>query len=163
MLIGVVSDTHNRVEHIKKIINLFNSYELALVIHTGDITSAKTLGLFSELNCPLKGVYGNNDINEAGLEDTSKKNGFDFRFPPHVFSLEGRKIAIFHEPDKIESFLIEEKSIDLTLHGHTHRYRNEKILGSLVFNPGESAGMFEGKNAIGLVNLKDLNAKRIFF
>ena len=77
--------------------------------------------------------------------------------------MEGKKIAIFHEPDKIESFLIEEKSIDLTLHGHTHRYRNEKILGSLVFNPGESAGMFKGKNAIGLVNLKDLNAKRIFF
>ena len=60
-------------------------------------------------------------------------------------------------------YFIGEKSIDLIVHGHTHRYRSEKILGSLVFNPGESAGMFEGKNAIGLVNLKDLKAKRIFF
>ena len=67
MLIGVVSDTHNRVKHVEKIVNLFNSYELSLVVHTGDITNAKTLDLFSDLNFPLKGVYGNNDINEPGL------------------------------------------------------------------------------------------------
>ena len=76
MLIGVVSDTHNRVKHVEKIVNLFNSYELSLVVHTGDITNAKTLDLFSNLNFPLKGVYGNNDINEPGLIETSEKNGF---------------------------------------------------------------------------------------
>ena len=32
-----------------------------------------------------------------------------------------------------------------------------------IFNPGESAGFFEGKNALGIINLKDLNIKRIFF
>ena len=64
---------------------------------------------------------------------------------------------------ELSKAIIGEKSIDLIVHGPTHRYRSEKILGSLVFNPGESAGMFEGKNAIGLVNLKDLKAKRIFF
>jgi len=163
MLIGVVSDTHNRVQHVEKIVNLFNSYKLSLVVHTGDITNAKTLDLFSDLNFPLRGVYGNNDINEPNLIETSKKNGFDFRLPPHIFELGNRKIAIFHEPDEIDSFLKEEKSIDLILHGHTHRYRNEKISGSRIFNPGESSGMFEGKNAIGLVNLEDLKAKRIFF
>ena len=30
------------------------------------------------------------------------------------------------------------------------------------FNPGESAGMFKGKNAVGLIDLKNLIAKRIF-
>jgi hypothetical protein len=32
-----------------------------------------------------------------------------------------------------------------------------------VFNPGESAGMQKGMNAIGIINLKNLKIKRIFF
>ena len=31
------------------------------------------------------------------------------------------------------------------------------------FNPGESAGSLKGKNAIGLIDLKDLKIRRIFF
>ena len=31
------------------------------------------------------------------------------------------------------------------------------------FNPGESAGSMEGKNAIGLIDMWDLNIRRIFF
>ena len=55
------------------------------------------------------------------------------------------------------------KDIDIVLHGHTHRYRNEFKDKVLYFNPGESAGMLEGKNSIGIVNLNDLSTKRIFF
>ena len=163
MLVGVVSDTHNRVGHVKEIVKLFNSYDVDLVIHTGDVTSSKTLECFSKLDCPLKGVYGNNDLNEIGLEDTSLKNGFDFRLPPYTFSIANKRIAVFHEPDLIESFLKGQKDIDLVLHGHTHRYRNEEYLGVRVFNPGESAGMFKGKNSVGIVNLEDIKAKRVFF
>ena len=163
MLVGVVSDTHNRIDHVEEIIELFNYYEVGLVIHTGDITNTQTLETFSKLNCPLKGVYGNNDLNEIGLKEASLKNGFDFRLPPFILSIEEKKIAIFHEPDPIESFLKEKKDIDLILHGHTHRYRNEDIEGIKFFNPGECAGSFKGKNAIGLIQTKTLETKRIFF
>ena len=61
MRIGVVSDTHNNFKNIDQIIAIFNSENLDLVIHTGDITKAETLRKFSNLNCPLKGVFGNND------------------------------------------------------------------------------------------------------
>ena len=62
MLIGVVSDTHNRVDHVKEIVNIFNEYEVELVIHTGDITNSQTLQHFQALECPLKGVFGNNEF-----------------------------------------------------------------------------------------------------
>ena len=68
MLVGVVSDTHNRVKHVEKIVNLFNSYELSLVVHTGDITKASTLKRFSRLDSKLIGVYGNNDLEEKRRE-----------------------------------------------------------------------------------------------
>lgn len=163
MLIGVVSDTHNNLKNIEQIISLFNNEEIKLVIHTGDIANAKSLAKFSNLNADLIGVYGNNDRNELGLQDVAIKYSFQFQEPPKLLTLFNRNIAVFHEPDSIDDFLILNKKIDIVLHGHTHRYRNEIEKDILFFNPGESAGMQAGMNAIGLVNLENLETKRIFF
>ena len=163
MRIGIVSDTHNNLKNIEIIISLLNEENVDLVIHTGDIANAKSLEKFSELNCNLFGVYGNNDRNEKGLNEIALKNSFNFQEPPLEIFIESRNVAIFHEPDEIKAFLEENPNIDLVLHGHTHRYREEYINQTLVFNPGECAGIRTGKNAIGVVDLKDLCVKRIFF
>ena len=161
MLIGVVSDTHNNLKNIHQIISLFNDEEVSMVIHTGDITSSNSLEQFSKLKCELTGVYGNNDRNEAGLEDVVIKNNFQFQEPPKLLTIFNRNIAIFHEPDSINDFLKLNKNVDIVLHGHTHRYRNKVEKDILFFNPGESAGMQKGKNAIGILNLNNLEARRI--
>lgn len=163
MLIGVVSDTHNNLRNIERIIDLFNNENLSLVIHTGDISNAKSLESFSQLNCELIGVYGNNDRNEISIKEVVKKRNFHFQEPPNLISKSNRNIAIFHEPDSIKEFLNDHLNIDLVLHGHTHRYRCEKIGDALIFNPGECAGMIKGKNSIGVINLENLNIRRIFF
>ncbi len=163
MLIGVVSDTHNNLKNIDQIISLFNDEEIQLVIHTGDIANAKSLDKFSKLKANLVGVFGNNDRNESGLEDVAIKNNFQFQEPPKLLTLCDRNIAIFHEPDSIDDFLILNRNINIVLHGHTHRYRNEIEKDILFFNPGESAGMLKGKNAVGIINLENLQTKRIYF
>ncbi len=163
MIIGVVSDTHNNLKNVNEIISIFNKKKLELVIHTGDITNATTLEKFSDLNCPLVGVYGNNDLNENGLLEVANRYGFLFKNPPLVIKENQRSIAIFHEPELIDDFLSKNKKIDIVLHGHTHRYRNETKNNVLLFNPGESAGMLKGKNAIGFVNLDNLSIERVLF
>ena len=163
MKIGVVSDTHNNLKNIEIIINLFNDLEVPIVIHTGDISNANTLEKFSRLNSELIGVYGNNDRNEPRLKEVAQRNNFKFQEPPRSLSLLDREIVIFHEPDNIDRFLSENKSINVVLYGHTHRYENETKNGVLFFNPGESAGMQKGSNAIGILDLMSLEAKRIFF
>jgi hypothetical protein len=163
MLIGVVSDTHNNLKNIEKIISLFNGELVELVIHTGDIANANSLKLFQKLNSKMIGVYGNNDRNEIGLQEIVEFNSFEFQNPPKLIRLHNRNIAIFHEPDEIEAYISEQQGIDIVLHGHTHRYREEILDKILYFNPGESAGMQKGSNAIGLINLDDLKTKRIFF
>lgn len=163
MKIGVVSDTHNNSKNIDKIIDLFNIEKIRVAIHTGDIANAKALEKFSRLNAELIGVYGNNDRNEIGLKEISIQHNFQFQEPPYFVSLYNKNIAIFHEPDLIASFLSENRKIDVVLHGHTHRYREEIINNVLFFNPGESAGMQKGANAIGILNLRTLKVKRIFF
>jgi len=163
MLIGVVSDTHNNLKNIEKIISLFNEENVELVIHTGDISNANAFKKFSRLSAKLVGVYGNNDRNEDGLSEIASENYFDFVDPPKFIILAGKKIAIFHEPDQIEITLCENNDVDIVLHGHTHRYREEIVNNTLIYNPGESAGMQKGKNAIGIVDLRNFSAKRIFF
>lgn len=163
MLIGVVSDTHNNLKNIKTIISIFNKEKVDLVVHTGDIANAKALQEFSNLDSKLVGVYGNNDRREIGLQEVANKFFFQFQNPPLFIHQAGRKIGVFHEPELIHESLKEESDIDLVLYGHTHRYKKELINNILYFNPGESAGMLKGRNAIGIVNLKNLGIRRIFF
>ena len=87
MILGVVGDTHNRILNVEIIIDLFNSYEVDAVIHTGDITQAKTLSKFTRLNCNLLGVYGNNDLEEEGLEEIAKEKEIllDFKGALSIF------------------------------------------------------------------------------
>ena len=49
MRIGVVSDTHNNLKNVAKIVDLFNASRVERVVHTGDITQAKTLDLLAGL------------------------------------------------------------------------------------------------------------------
>ncbi len=163
MLLGVVSDTHNNIKNVRKIIDLFNKERVNIVIHTGDITNTRTLECFAELDAPLYGVFGNNDRNEKGLGEACIKHNFIFKEPPLTIELNKRKIAIFHEPDLIEEYTRNNQGVDLVLHGHTHRYKEEKVDNTIHFNPGESAGNMSGKNALGIINLKNLEIKRIFF
>tara|TARA_B100001123_G_C15299630_1_gene1020544 strand:- start:505 stop:996 length:492 start_codon:yes stop_codon:yes gene_type:complete len=163
MLLGVVSDTHNNIRNVNNAISIFNKENVDVVIHTGDICKPQTLKLFSKLNCPLIGVFGNNDRIETGLEEICKEFSFNFSSPPFLISLHKKKIAIFHEPDPINEYLKLNKDINLVLHGHTHRYREEMIEDTICFNPGESAGLIQGKNALGIINLNNLAITRLFF
>ena len=163
MILGVVGDTHNRLSNVEKIIDIFNEKNVDKVIHTGDITQAKTLSRFSRLSCPLIGVYGNNDLEEEGLKDVAEQNGFNFQLPPFLLKISNKKIAIFHEPEDFKNFLKKDPSIQLIIHGHTHRYRNENIGKVKIINPGECAGIIRGKNSVGTLNLEELSFERIFF
>ena len=64
MRLGIVSDTHNNLKNCREIVAVFNDTGVDQVIHTGDITQAKTLDVLSGLTMPLSGVFGNNDIQE---------------------------------------------------------------------------------------------------
>jgi len=163
MLVGVISDTHNNTKNIKKIIYLLNKEKVDIVIHTGDISKSQTVRMFSELNCELMGVFGNNDRIEHDLQKVCSEYNFKFQEPPMLITLEGISFAVFHEPELIKDYTENLKDFDVILHGHTHRYREEIIDGTIYFNPGESAGMMPGKNALGIIDLKNLKIKRIFF
>ena len=162
MRIGIVSDTHNNLKNVGKIVELFNEAGVHRVIHTGDITQAKTLDVFAHLNMPLHGVYGNNDEGEMhSLVERATAHGFDFRDPPYEFTWHERSIIVAHDPLELEGRVHAQHN--LVLHGHTHLYRHERDGHQLTFNPGECAGHMKGFNAIGVVDLVSLETEILKF
>lgn len=161
MKIGVVSDTHNHLGNVRKIVRLFNAAGVDRVVHTGDITQAKTLDVLAGLDAPLYGVYGNNDVERATLEPSAEQHAFLFRDPPLELAWAGRRIVVVHDPWDLRQLPADQH--DLVLHGHTHRARCERRGGTLIFNPGECAGHMQGYNAVGVVDTGTLATSLLKF
>ena len=162
MFIGVTGDTHNNLKNISKICDLFNQASPLLVIHTGDITLPKSLAAFSTLKMPLIGVFGNNDeLEKEGLLIEAKKFNCNFFEEPHRIEIDETKIIILHHPELIDEDMV--LDVDFIFHGHTHRYKSEIVKNALIFNPGECAGILEGKNHIGLIDTKKKTSEIISF
>ncbi len=162
MRIGVVSDTHNNMANVAKIVTLFNDARVDLVVHTGDVTQAKTIAVLAHLDMPLYGVFGNNDQERDSLDAAIDRHGFQFCEPPFEVTWAERRIIVVHDPLEFNGHLAPDHH--LALHGHTHRYREELTQHStLIYNPGECAGHMMGFNAVGIIDLTTLSAQRLKF
>ena len=162
MRIGIVSDTHNNLKNVRQIVALFNAAKVDRVIHTGDITQAKTIDVFGHLEAPMYGVYGNNDQERDTLEPAIEGHGFIFCEPPFTTVWAGREIIVVHDPLEFSGHLNHHH--DLALHGHTHLHRLESWgTSTTIFNPGECAGHMTGYNAIGIVDLTTLETEVLRF
>lgn len=161
MKIGVVSDTHNNLKNVGRIVELFNQAGVERVVHTGDITQAKTLHVMAHLQADMVGVFGNNDLERRTLEAATLRHGFHFIEPPLELLWHERRIVVVHDPRDLDA--IPTTEFDLALHGHTHSLRIERTDGRLIFNPGECAGHMTGKNAVGVVDLATLETELLLF
>lgn len=160
MRIGVVSDTHNRLPNVLRIVELFNESGVERVVHTGDITQAKTLDVLAGLRAPLVGVYGNND-ERASLAEAAHRLGIELFEAPLYLDWMDRRIVVVHDPRDLEA--LTDPNWDVALHGHTHLRVETRQDDRLVFNPGECAGYLTGHNAIGVVDLVSLDTETLRF
>lgn len=162
MKIGIVSDTHNNLKNCNRIVEMFNEAGVERVVHTGDITQAKTLEIFSNLSMPMWGVYGNNDVGEMdSLVNAASQFSFEIIEPPMILTWLEKRIVVVHDP--LELSMVNPDDYDVILHGHTHRQTIEYDGDQLTFNPGECAGHMSGFNAIGVLDLSDLQVEILNF
>jgi putative phosphoesterase len=161
MRIGVVSDTHNHLSNTAHIVELFNAAQVDRVVHTGDITQAKTLRVMAALDAPLVGAYGNNDLERESLESACAELGMDFVDHPLHIEWQERRVVVVHDPRDLAPELL--AGCEIALHGHDHWQKIERHHGALVFNPGECAGHMQGRNSVGVLDLTTLRAQILNF
>ena len=159
MKIGIISDTHDNLPQIKKAVEIFNREKVELVLHAGDFVSPFTFLEFKNINCPLKGVFGNNDGDKLYLQEKFKVIG-ELYPAPYIVKINNKNVIMLHK-EKLIDALAESQKYDVIIYGHTHRTDLRKIGKTLIINPGECGGWLTGKSTIALLDLETLEAKII--
>lgn len=153
MIVGVISDTHDRLDSLAKGLAIFKREQVAMIIHCGDWVSPFTLeffdGLIEDMSVPVYSVFGNNpgDIVRVIEGNLKMKQPITIgRYMTQEVEIEGRKTVICHGQDRVVlKALIDSGNFDAVFTGHTHAVRNETVGKTLVFNPGSTAYVCEGK------------------
>ena len=162
MKIGVISDTHDNLEMIKRAVDLFNSEGVELVIHAGDFVSPFTEKPFRALNAKFVGIFGNNDGDKLLLREKYRGIG-ELSEEPLVLEMNARKIVVTHKPKIVEA-LVASRIYDVVIFGHTHKaevrkVKEEKGKEVLVLNPGECCGYLTGQKTVAILDLETLSAR----
>lgn len=145
-LIGIISDTHDHLDYVRRAITIFNERRVMRVIHCGDIVARFVLAEFVRLQAPLTVVRGNCDGDIEGLRATAGELGLEFYEEPVLLVVSGRRIFVSHQP------LSPLPDCDFYLYGHTHRQRYEPGRPVIV-NPGEACGLLSGVASIAILDL----------
>jgi putative phosphoesterase len=154
MLIGAISDSHDNLPQIEKAIKVLNDQKVELALHAGDYVAGFVVPKFKLLNCPLIGVFGNNDGDHELLKkrfnETTNCTIHD-RFTQVIIA--GHRIALLHghETELLNS-IIDSGYFDSVIHGHSHNSGIERKGKTLVINPGELCGYLTGKSTLAVLD-----------
>ncbi|MFA6255373.1 MAG: metallophosphoesterase [Patescibacteria group bacterium] len=143
MKIAIVSDSHDNLPNIEKMLDFVNKNEIKIIIHCGDLAAPSII--IEELGPKFKGpihfVHGN--VADRELNDKFAKDFSQVTSHGELGELEvdGKKIAFCHYPDQAKE-LAQSGKYDLVFYGHNHTPWEEMIGKTKMLNPGTLAGMF---------------------
>lgn len=135
MYIGLIADTHDRLQRVRKAAEILRAEGVETVLHAGDVTEAKILRALENFDLWL--VWGNMDRNPHLGTIAVSIFGVGHMDTVHYLTLEGKQFALFHGDDtNLLRKLIHSGDYDYIIHGHTHKRRDDRIHGTRVINPG---------------------------
>lgn len=153
MKIAVLSDIHDNILNLKKVLEQVKRKKCQAILFCGDYCAPSVVKLIIELKLPTYAVFGN--VDGAHYEITKlAENSPDY----HQFKemaeaeLDGKKVAICHYP-KLARGLVVAGEYDAVFYGHTHEANQEKVGKNLLVNPGEIMGV-KGKCTFGIYDTK---------
>ena len=159
MLVGLLSDTHDRLPAIEALLRYMQKRGVGMVLHAGDFCAPFALKPFIELTIPLVGVFGRNDGDHEGIKAFAQKGmGIELFESPHSFELGGQRILLVHDLVDTSPRSIEAHGI--VVHGFTHREEMMIRGDSLLVNPGEGCGWLNGAPSGAIL---DLDTKEVHF
>ena len=135
--IAITSDSHGSLDRLSALLSSLSQDKISTLIHAGDFAAYGVDEVFSQYpHIETFIAQGNCDVNQEVLDPVSAL--------PHVHLEEvidwqsaGISISVSHIEDvALREAREKNKKIDVLIHGHTHRYRKEKIGNRLFLNPG---------------------------
>lgn len=124
--IGIISDSHARVDLAEFCIKKLRKKGAEFFIHAGDIVKEDTLKLLKKTSLPYKAVLGNNDNNLTHLVDK-----YNLYKEPYYFKIKSLRVKLMHHP------LFLKPDADLIVYGHTHHFEAKLTKKAFFINSGE--------------------------
>jgi len=156
MLLAVLSDCHDNIWNLEKVLPRLSPAEM--VLFCGDYCAPFTLKMLAEgFVGPVHSVFGNNDGDVYLLLSMAKQAGnVTFHQPYAHLELAGKRIAVVHYPELGEALALSGE-YDAVFSGHNHTVQAQTVGATLWANPGEVMGRF-GTPSFGLYD----TAKNVF-
>lgn len=126
MKIGIVSDSHKKLELLKEAIDRLKKDGAEFLVHAGDIVLEESLELLEKSGLPYQAVIGNNDLHL--IEVTDRYNLYK---EPHYFKIGDIRAKLMHLPYYLNN------DAELIIYGHTHYFFARLNNNTLYINPGE--------------------------
>ena len=157
--IGLLSDSHGRVEATRRGVDTLLSHGAELMIHLGDVGGVEVIDTLAYLESSAGSsrpnsietylVFGNTDYDKASLARYARSLGIYVDDPvgclavdrddPHDSSHptpSERKLTFMHGHDHRAMTQALNQGVRNLCHGHTHHQRNEQVGATRVINPG---------------------------
>ena len=144
MKIAIISDVHDNIPNLKKVLDYCAQNEIEKIICCGDLASIETLEFLNEnFGEEIFYCFGNMD-NDYLLNYPFKNNQYkNTRIFKSFGKIEvnGKKVAFVHFPE-IAKELCKSGEYKFVFYGHTHKPWTEKNDDCEMLNPGTVAGQF---------------------
>lgn len=152
MLVGLLSDTHDRLPAIDGLVRQMLARGVGMVLHAGDFCSPFSLRPLLDHNVATAGVFGRNDGDYEGLKAHAATGfGIELFESPHSMDVAGQHILLVHDIGDVSTRSIEQHGI--VIHGFTHREEMKTRGDTLIVNPGEACGWLYGPPSAAILDL----------
>jgi putative phosphoesterase len=135
MQLGIVSDTHDNLDHVHAAVERFESEGVDRVVHCGDIVAPFSATPFDTDSFAFDAVRGNND-GEWALAEVVDEFG-TYHGESAELVVDGVDIAVYHgTSEQLREALADSGDYDYVFHGHTHERTVESHGDTVRVNPG---------------------------
>jgi putative phosphoesterase len=135
MLLGIISDTHDKLARTRHAIVLLREAGAEALIHCGDLIGPEILAACAV--CPCWFVFGNNDEDAVpDLRQAASRNGAVCLDWAGEVTLAGKRIAVTHGHMHSDVRRLLAAGPDYLLTGHSHLADDEKRGNCRRINPG---------------------------
>lgn len=152
MKIGIISDTHSKVQLASEALDMLLENGAEFIIHAGDIVELETLELLKNCGKKYVAVYGNNDAHLV-----EHHNEYNLVQEPYYFKLADTKFKLMHLPFYMAP------DTEIVISGHTHTFESDFKNGTLFLNPGEICARSKPLSECAMLNIKDDKFKLTYY
>ena len=135
-----MSDCHDNWENLEKAVNHANDENCDILLYAGDLITPSGLQILTKFKGKVHTIFGNNEGEKYGYTKLAEKDS-SITLHGDVFedTIDGIKIFMNHYP-RLAELAAKSGEFDLCIHGHDHKYKEEKVNDTILLNPGEIQG-----------------------